>query len=43
MFMITIKNLSTSFVGVKYKIIIFMKKLLWDGWMNQILKCKKKI
>ena len=40
--MITIKNFSTSFVGVKYKIIILMKKLIGDGWMNQILKFKKK-
>ena len=37
------KNLSTSFVGVKYKGIIFVKKLIWDGWMNQILKFKKKL
>ena len=41
--MITIKSLSTSFVGVKYKIMIFMKKLTWDGCMNQILTFKKKL
>ena len=28
------KNLSTSFVGVKYKIIIFMKKIIM-GWMDE--------
>ena len=34
MFMISIKNLSTSFVGVKYKIIFFMKKNNM-GWMDE--------
>ena len=43
MFMIKTKKLSTSFVGVNYKIIVFVKKLIWAGWMNQIMKFNKKL
>ena len=40
--MITIKNFSTSFVGVKYKMDIFVKRIILLGLVALILKLMKK-